>query len=246
MKIRFLLATTILIFASLFSGCCSPPVEQKAETPLVVYAVKSDLDVGATVAVETQFGLDSAVAVGKLTYVAMPAYKVHDRADLPTCAPDVLPLTGYDIGTYDSTIYKVHLKDQFGEGDFIVGPAVVLGVPADSMDFGGQNLRGKKYPSHLLVYDLKGDSPADSLTIFTRDAFGTLELQLGEVVSLLEPALKNEQGDLPGQKPLKCYRVANTDTLGITAQFIDQFGIPRTVVLQPVLFCDPVEKERLD
>ncbi len=246
MKIRFLLATTMLIFASLFSGCCCPPAEQKAETPLVVYAVKSDLDVGATVAVETQFGLDTVITVGKLISIAMPAYKVHNRADLPTCAPDVLPLPGSDIETYDSTIYTVHLKDQFGEGDFIAGPAVVLGVPADSMDFGGQNLRGKKYPSHLLVYDLKGDSPADSVTIFTRDAFGTLELQLLDAAYLLEPALKNEQGDLPGQKPLKCYWVASTDTLGITAQFIDQFGIPRVAVLQPVLFCDPAEKKRLD
>ncbi len=246
MKIRYLLATTILIFASLFSGCCCPPVEQKAETPLVVYAVQSDLDVGATVAVETQFGLDTVITVGKLTNIGMPAYKVHNRADLPSCAPEVLPLTGYDVGTYDSTIYKVHLKDQFGEGDFIAGPAVVLAVPVDSMDFGGKNLRGKKYPSHLLVYKLQGDSPADSLTIFTRDAFGTLELQLWKVVSLAEPALKNEQGDLPGQKPLKCYQVIGRDSLGINAQFIDQFGIPRTVVLQPILFCDPAEKKRLD
>ena len=246
MKIRFLLASTILICASLFSGCCCPPVEQKAETPLLIYALKSDLDVGATVEVETQFGLDTAVTVGRLTFVAMPAYKVHNRADLPSCAPDVLPLTGYEIETYGSTRYTVQLKDQFGEGIFTIGTANHLYVPADSMDFGGKNLRGKKYPSHLLAYPLKGDSPADSLTIFTRDAFGTLELQLGEAVSLLEPALKNEQGELPGQKPLRCYRVVGGESLGIVAQFIDQFGIPRTAVLQPILFCDPVEKERLD
>jgi hypothetical protein len=218
---------------------CCPPAEQKVETPLLCYILKTEQVAGTSVDLQTQFGIEQGVEVGKLTMLCMPAYKAHSKEDLPNCFPDKLPLSCYEIFTMDSTIHKVRLKDQFGEGTFTVHQANRLCVPVDSFNIAGEQIRSKQYPSHLKTYQIKDAAPIDTFEIYTIDRFGEQKLIVEELVYLMEPALKNEKGELPTGKPLTGYRVRGGAAAEKMITIIDQFNIERAAVVYPVLFCDP-------
>jgi hypothetical protein len=76
----------------------------------------------------------------------------------------------------------------------------------------------------------------------------TIENQFGDQVwkvkdgrFLVLPALKNDPGTVPPWNHYKCYDAVGP-ALNMTVTLVDQFGTYEMMAMEPVLFCNPVEK----
>ncbi len=90
------------------------------------------------------------------------------------------------------------------------------------------------------------DVPQPVREVIAIDQFGYGPVKLGNAVYLLTPTLKNPLppiGPLPYRNHYLCYEVLGSLPLYKHVVLVDQFGISTNVtVLQPKLFCNPVEK----
>jgi hypothetical protein len=80
------------------------------------------------------------------------------------------------------------------------------------------------------------------LAVAGENQFGTQSFVLTRARYLLNPALKNEQGELPLKNHYKCYEcLGNPVNVGVT--LLDQFGTWQAQVTIPRFFCTPTEKQ---
>ena len=95
--------------------------------------------------------------------------------------------------------------------------------------------------AHLTWWRITEPPVGKVVTIFNQ--FGTQILEVQDPRYLLLPALKNDNNitPLPNINHFKCYDAVGPPPV-VTVTLQDQFGTLVVVVLNPVFFCNPVEK----
>ena len=76
-----------------------------------------------------------------------------------------------------------------------------------------------------------------------KNQFGTQQILIGNAQALLAPAKKEPEGGSEKLDHYKCYRVLEGKPVMAEVLLADQFTKRPTVVLDPVLFAVPVQKE---
>jgi len=128
----------------------------------------------------------------------------------------------------------VQLVDQFGSQITDLGSPVRFLVPTDKNDEGiGDPI------SHLTCYDIP-DGVAGPQVISTNQ-FGVQPLTLGVPDSLCVPTEKLISPGLVDLDHYKCYAAAGAQ-VDIGVGVLDQFQGRSTLVVEPKLFCTPVDK----
>jgi hypothetical protein len=129
----------------------------------------------------------------------------------------------------------VQLIDQFQTQTTDLGPLNLFLAPAD------KNGEGIIDPiSHLACHEIVDGEPAPPV-VFAQNQFGEQELNLGLPRELCVPT---EKFLTPGPVTVdhfKCYE-AFGDPLDISIDFADQFQGVGALLVDPFLFCNPVEK----
>ena len=96
--------------------------------------------------------------------------------------------------------------------------------------------------THFACYPIT-PAPLECRLVGTSDQFGPRQLQVNEARELCVPTEKNP-GPVPTSLPrdhFKCY-TASGPPVNQAHTLVDQFETEHVQVLQPVLFCNPVEK----
>ena len=161
----------------------------------------------------------------------------------------------YNVKTTKGTLafqeLAVNLADQFEVGDFTVSRVKRLGNPAD------KNGEGISDPdTHLVGYRIKRDkgepehTPVTGITVTNQ--FSSLSVDTVIPKLLLVPSAKDLEDPVaplgaPGTDHFKCYEVQITEGtpafVPTQVTVVDQFDQSKLYdVLQPVLLCNPVDK----
>lgn len=129
---------------------------------------------------------------------------------------------------------SVTLVDQFGGSDVLLQTLLYFANPVSKNSepiFDTQ--------LHYTWYRFTEGNPTRSVTLSNQ--FGTQEWTVGNAGWLAVPARKNETGPPISANHYKCYSAGGAFTQR-TVVLKDQFGTAQTIVLKPVLFCNPAEK----
>lgn len=123
-------------------------------------------------------------------------------------------------------------------------------------NFNGQTTQILNPAAHLLMYIIN-PQPSTPRQVTVQNQFGTFTMHTGRAEVLAVPSGKAPlipAATVPALPPIppqgvldhfKCY-VASGDNLNATVTLRDQFLTETTKVLRPVLFCNPVEKVRVN
>jgi hypothetical protein len=219
-------------------GGAKPAAAQPA-TPLYKCYPIDGPAVNIPVGLETQFGAEPDVVVGKPSFLCLPASKSGPPL------PEVPHLKCYSI-VGQAAAKHVNLTTQFGyESNVVVAHALELCVPANKAFPPEVPPQPSPTAAHYECYDIHGAPPGVApLELLTQ--FG---LEPGVVVEeptrLCVPALKNGQGDLSATH-LKCYNIMGPPLdppkqVNLTTQF----GVEPNVVVSgpPARLCVPATKE---
>jgi hypothetical protein len=129
----------------------------------------------------------------------------------------------------------VQLIDQFQDQTTDLGLLNMFLVPAD------KNQEGMIDPiSHLACHEILEGEPAPPV-VFAQHQFGEQQLHLGMPRELCVPTEKLISPGLVTVDHFKCYDAAG-DPLDISFDFADQFQGVGSLLVEPFLFCNPVDK----
>jgi hypothetical protein len=140
----------------------------------------------------------------------------------------------YDVPEFIRIGGGITLIDQFGE------------TVIDSLDLDKFATPVEK--NNEPIYDLRRHQTWWRITQLMQGRRVTLENQFGpqdwfvkDAAYLVAPALKNETGTLPVTNHYECYKAIGP-ALNIDVVLSDQFDSRTAILLEPVVFCNPVEK----
>ena len=217
------------------------------------YDIDPRTDPPDTVDIQTQFGVETGVAVGDSRYLCPPTLKTLPEAgqEGTEAAPHI---ECFDIASEDNPGWTVALSTQFTDEEGFetqVGPATMLCAPAVKREIGaagngpGSSAASPPPVPHYKCFDIAGPSPGIAVELETQ--FGVEDaVEVGDAVLLCAPALKTHNGVTTGLMDLPhlvCHAIADEPVerlVEITTQFGPQ---PEVEVLDPKLLCVPAEKE---
>lgn len=171
------------------SSLCLPAIKEGqgslTEPHLRCYNISAGTQ-GHNVSIETQFGLESGVLLGKATKLCVPANKAVFPNPPPPVVPPVPHYECYQIerGGSDPPV-TVGVRDQFyaTPQSTVVGPATSLCLPAL------KNGEGSLTVTHIECYQISGPLPGKSVNLLTQ--FGEeMNMPVGEPQELCVPAIK--------------------------------------------------------
>lgn len=98
--------------------------------------------------------------------------------------------------------------------------------------------------THLKIYTIAPAETAPVRSVVVNNQFGDQKLTVRNPVVLAVPTQKLPHGPFSGVDHFKCY-VASGQPINRVVDLDDQFDLERNItVLQPVVFCNPVQKTR--
>jgi hypothetical protein len=217
-------------------GGARPAAAQPATPNYKCYDIDGS-DPPDTVALETQFGTEPAVAVGLATKLCLP---VGINGPIP--GPEVPHLKCYNIAGQDPP-RTMNLTTRFGVEQMVpVGQAKLLCVPA-TKTIPPDPPGSEPSPTlpHYECFDIVGSDPTDTVALETQ--FGSESgVAVGQATKLCAPAKVNGQGSL-SWPDLKCYDIPGSPP-GRNVNLTTRFGIePNLPVDDRSLLCVPALKQ---
>jgi len=141
----------------------------------------------------------------------------------------------YDASPGITVPGPVVLTDQFGTLTFDTLDLTNFATPVQKNGEPTYDLR-----RHQTWYRISQLMPTRQVIL--ENQFGAQTWYVKDAAFLVTPALKNETGELPVANHYECYKALGP-SLDVPVQLLDQFGNRSAVLLEPVLFCNPVEKQ---
>ncbi len=147
----------------------------------------------------------------------------------------------YDI-TNQRVRYSVTLRGQFDK-EPKKSELVILDWFANTTSKNGEPIFDRN--AHLTCYYLYQPIPEPTRVVVLENQFGTQEIRIGHIRSLLTPAEKIEKGSEFPEKldHYKVYRVLEGKSVERGVKLRDQFGTSEAEVTYPYAFAVPVKKE---
>lgn len=134
---------------------------------------------------------------------------------------------------------KVRLIDTFGRSETALGPPLTLGTPVGK---NGEEIIDRG--AHLECYaaDDRSLKPAAPASVEVRNQFGVERLAVGPARALCVPTWKNQEPSTLKLDHFKCYlaKAERVEERQVTLK--DQFAKTRTAVFDPILICNPAQK----
>jgi len=193
--------------------------------------------IGASVELQTVFGIEPDVQVMSPAFLCEPALKTRQPGQ-PEGDLTQTPYKAYMIVDTHDPGAVVDLETQFGlERHVDVGQAVFLWEPA-LKTFGGAP-EGDLSRTPYKCYAISDSAPDPPVAVQLETQFGVEQgVVVGPAQLLCEPALRDGFGDLT-QSPYKCYQITDPAP-GAVVDLETHFGVEQGVMVGPPAFlCDP-------
>jgi hypothetical protein len=218
-----------------------------------LYEIDYDWEVDSvtrSVEVKNQFQDKVELTVWGPVMLAVPTEK--EGHEMVECLNHYLVYV-VDEADYDefSPVEGVNLKDQFipdGEDVTVLGPYLFANPVEKTIVDSGKVTEIEDPDLHWVLYDIwDEEAPYIEKKIQIDNQFGSQTLDLAYRDTLAVPSQKI----VPPTPPLdhfKCYQTLPEEPLGLEVSLLDQFHSDYlwAVVLDPMMFCNPVEKTLLD
>ncbi|MEE9270537.1 MAG: hypothetical protein V3V49_09790 [Candidatus Krumholzibacteria bacterium] len=140
----------------------------------------------------------------------------------------------YEVPEAFKVVAPITLVDQF---DIFKTDSVVLDKFATPVDKNGSGIFDPTL--HQTWWEIFQPQPGRDVLLDNQ--FGTQTWHVMDARYLVLPALKDEFGPPPVWNHYKCYDAVGPP-VNIPVTLIDQFGVVNAIAVEPVLFCNPVEK----
>ncbi len=138
--------------------------------------------------------------------------------------------------------YRVALRGQFDEEPVDAELLVLTGF-ANPVSKNREPIHNRN--AHLTWYWFYQPKPEPTRTVVVENQFGGQKILVGQARALLAPAQKRQRdSQFPADLDhYRLYWVLEAERLDIEVPLEDQFGSEETIVIDPVAFGVPVEKE---
>ncbi len=153
----------------------------------LIYAVVNEVVVGAPIGLKDEFGDDPTAGVGQAIYFANPVeIKVSPTDVIPITHPDY-HLVFYKLSDTGVSAQEVYIKNQFEERSLAIqGPADLVGVPSEQLEFGEQL---DHFTTYLIGGDLDLAEPAGTV-VSLKDQFVDITTTVLATYYFCNPATK--------------------------------------------------------
>lgn len=213
--------------------------EPKCCDHYLVYVVVNEVFVETTVDLKDEFGTDQGVGVGEAVLFANPVQKTIGSEVTPTTTDEHVVF--YKLYGTEMSCPQVDINNQFDlQTLYLEGPAALLGVPSEKVNFGEQLDHFTCYPITELVDPVLKDVTLDDQFV------DNLETTVTWAYDFCNPAAKTLTESWPpivfDDYHLTLYAINYTPTQWWSVVIDNQFGHQPLTVWGPVGLAVPTQK----